>query len=452
MFEDYHRIWTRHEKSLHGRVEERFRDYFIEQAKQSTHVRVLEISETADCQVRTFDDDIDLVNHLSLRQLSDKTVFRLIELEELRIDKTGELKRTPPTLNISPDALRFLSAELNIDPLMLLWDEPQPPYLGNPVVGIQERGDVSALIAQTIPRTTLLESRYLYTLDREFKPELLKNEFQHRVPYRFFFTFHKNAVIVLAISYKGCKDKPIDLASSSRFCWSEVIADCTSSLPANKRLLVYYMQMTLEDVTIGWSRCTSWFSGEIRTAIRAVADYPEYTIETLTELSLEGFKCLDMILSLRRWSRIIEDYSVDQDNIIFLSDGWIRLNRRFDMIIQQHELLEKQIANAHAMITARISLKDVKSMNRLAYLGAFFLPGAFIAAFFGMNLNSISNAQLPLWIFFAVAIPSTLLTFVGLFYGEELLDLIKRFGQFLGSIWQKLPRDRKVSGVTGAIP
>ncbi|KAJ6262293.1 hypothetical protein Dda_3100 [Drechslerella dactyloides] len=329
--EESQKIWATYLHNIHSKKFER--DYFVEQSKRASHVRILDISYNAECEVQTYDKDDELLEELS-RELSDEVLLRIIELEELNITD-DDLKQSFPVLRLSASAVKVISTELNIDPLMLLWSEPQPPFLRDQVVGIRDYCDViteggrdiSALIAQTIPKTTLLESRYLYTLDSSFKPPLLENDLQHGVPYRFFFTIKKSTAVVL---------------------------------------------------------------------IRASTHYPEYTVDTLAKLSLEGFKCLDMAMALHQWSRIIEDYSRDEEGVLFLKDEWVRLNRRFGTIIQKHELLEKQMANAHTMVSARVSLQDVKNMNRLAYLGAFVLPIGLVNGFFGMNLDSINDSRLPL--------------------------------------------------------
>ncbi|KAK6528495.1 hypothetical protein TWF281_009736 [Arthrobotrys megalospora] len=296
--------------------------------------------------------------------------------------------------------------------------------------------DTSALIAQSIPKATISEASYLYTLDKTFRPKLLENSLLHGVPYRLFFTTKNNTVVVLVIPYKGCKEKPLDLASSPQFRWNDILNDPLTKLPTGRKLLAYYIQMTLGDVTAGWSHSTSWFSKKIGNAIRNAIHDPDDTVKTLTNLSLEGFKCHEMAMSLHQWFRVVEGYSKDETGELFLKDGWDRLNRRFEAIFQKYELLERQMTNAHTMISARINLQDAKSTNRLAGLGALFLPGAFMAAFFGMNLDSINDSPLPLWLFFATAIPATLVTILALFYGRNILDLIEGLFSFLGSWWR----------------
>ncbi|KAI5783926.1 hypothetical protein DFH27DRAFT_274768 [Peziza echinospora] len=85
------------------------------------------------------------------------------------------------------------------------------------------------------------------------------------------------------------------------------------------------------------------------------------------------------------------------------------------IIDHQNSMRESRLANQHARIANRHAAeasrqadeaaKQTLSMRRMTILTFIFLPITFVAALFGVNVQEFGQGSLPIWLFFAVALP-----------------------------------------------
>ncbi|KAI5858609.1 hypothetical protein BZA05DRAFT_8832 [Tricharina praecox] len=75
--------------------------------------------------------------------------------------------------------------------------------------------------------------------------------------------------------------------------------------------------------------------------------------------------------------------------------------------------------------------EQAESMRRLTYLTVFFLPATFIATIFGMNSPATSSP--PLWLYFVVSVPLSVVSFC-LLYGFRYISELQRLNILF---WQR---------------
>jgi hypothetical protein len=90
------------------------------------------------------------------------------------------------------------------------------------------------------------------------------------------------------------------------------------------------------------------------------------------------------------------------------------------------ESVSQILADTIKVIEARKSLDQTLKINRLTRLAFVFVPLGFIASLFGMNVN-VFQGDPPIWIFFAVAVPVSALTFLLLQGKNPVKKIIQRF-------------------------
>lgn len=92
------------------------------------------------------------------------------------------------------------------------------------------------------------------------------------------------------------------------------------------------------------------------------------------------------------------------------------LREDFLIILRDLDALQAQVQDLVRVVTAIISIEEAKrsaeqnkSLARLTYLAVVFVPLSFVSSFFSMT-SDISSLRTTFWIFFAVAVPLTLLS------------------------------------------
>ncbi|KAI1345868.1 hypothetical protein F5Y01DRAFT_322529 [Xylaria sp. FL0043] len=93
-----------------------------------------------------------------------------------------------------------------------------------------------------------------------------------------------------------------------------------------------------------------------------------------------------------------------------LTDYKYLIGRCSDMS-RRCETVSQILADTMKVIEARKSLDQTLKITNLTRLAFVFVPLGFICGFFGMNVNVFKNDP-PVWIYFAVALPTTGLTFL----------------------------------------
>lgn len=86
----------------------------------------------------------------------------------------------------------------------------------------------------------------------------------------------------------------------------------------------------------------------------------------------------------------------------------------YDRLVNYQNWAEKlmNVMTTHVnLMETEKSISDSKSLARLTVLGFFFVPLSFVATFFSMG-GGFSAGQSRFWIYFAVAVPLTLMVFV----------------------------------------
>lgn len=94
------------------------------------------------------------------------------------------------------------------------------------------------------------------------------------------------------------------------------------------------------------------------------------------------------------------------------------LIRRCSELSRRCETVSQILADIMKMIETRESLDQTKTLHNLTVLAFVFVPLGFVSTFFGMNVDVFSENP-PLWIYFAVAVPTTAIIFLmlALFHG-----------------------------------
>ncbi|KAI9769291.1 MAG: hypothetical protein M1839_003768 [Geoglossum umbratile] len=96
------------------------------------------------------------------------------------------------------------------------------------------------------------------------------------------------------------------------------------------------------------------------------------------------------------WNSVKEDYE-------FLIDTLTSDDRRLDSMVTV-------VAALLQVLESRRSVQETISLTRLTYLTLFFVPPGFVAALFGMS-GDVAPGLPRFWVYLAVAIPVTVLTF-----------------------------------------
>ena len=156
----------------------------------------------------------------------------------------------------------------------------------------------------------------------------------------------------------------------------------------------------------------------------------EYTQENFKEATFDAMR--QNLLSLHMWRRRLTTYNDILDHTLAfcrdrnltaaLSDHLCLPTKRLQDIQRQFEKLkekaEKQVSDVRDQITiehGKQSVREASRVTQLTIAALIFLPLSFVASLFSMGGSFAVDSERG-WIFFAVAMPLTVLvTFVGLY-------------------------------------
>ena len=111
------------------------------------------------------------------------------------------------------------------------------------------------------------------------------------------------------------------------------------------------------------------------------------------------------------------------------------LEKDFELILDQLNQLHNRAERIMSVVTAVMSIEESKkalgqnrSLARLTYLAVTFVPLSFVSSFFAMN-EDVTRLGRTFWIYFAVAIPVTLLALVVVRFSDALRKMARRLLQ-----------------------
>ncbi|KAI5815204.1 hypothetical protein BZA77DRAFT_345152, partial [Pyronema omphalodes] len=132
-------------------------------------------------------------------------------------------------------------------------------------------------------------------------------------------------------------------------------------------------------------------------------------------------------------------YTELSHNMLFLQQLKQEVSTTIDMVFNTVQVDHGVLALKQGDLVYHQS----ESMKRLTYLTVFFLPATFVATIFGMNGPSTANP--PLWLFFVVVIPISVLCFMVLYGLEYLATFRNKLLAVLRSPWNKLSDEPKIA-------
>ncbi|KAL8724369.1 MAG: hypothetical protein Q9166_007990 [cf. Caloplaca sp. 2 TL-2023] len=152
-------------------------------------------------------------------------------------------------------------------------------------------------------------------------------------------------------------------------------------------------------------------------------------------------RTLDKIHSWRRRFPIYKTIVSEALNKVVRRDRFSRatenallvLEKDFENILTELNDLHERAERIMSVVTAVISIEESKkalhqdrSLARLTYLAVTFVPLSFVSSFFAMN-EDITKLKRTFWIYFAVAIPVTLLALVVVRFSDTVVSISQRF-------------------------
>ncbi|KAL8840943.1 MAG: hypothetical protein Q9176_003511 [Flavoplaca citrina] len=112
------------------------------------------------------------------------------------------------------------------------------------------------------------------------------------------------------------------------------------------------------------------------------------------------------------------------------------LEKDFELILDKLDQLHNRAERIMSVVTAVMSIEESKkalgqnrSLARLTYLAVTFVPLSFVSSFFAMN-EDVTRLGRTFWIYFAVAIPVTLLALIVVRFSDTLSNIARRLLQF----------------------
>ncbi|KAL9001686.1 MAG: hypothetical protein Q9180_010012, partial [Flavoplaca navasiana] len=108
------------------------------------------------------------------------------------------------------------------------------------------------------------------------------------------------------------------------------------------------------------------------------------------------------------------------------------LEEDFELILDKLNQLHNRAERIMSVVTAVMSIEESKkalgqnrSLTRLTYLAVTFVPLSFVSSFFAMN-EDVTRLGRTFWIYFAVAIPVTLLALVVVRFSDTFSNIARR--------------------------
>ncbi|KAI4231106.1 MAG: hypothetical protein L6R40_007845 [Gallowayella cf. fulva] len=149
---------------------------------------------------------------------------------------------------------------------------------------------------------------------------------------------------------------------------------------------------------------------------------------------------LDKIHAWRRRFPIYKTIVSEALNKVVRRDNFARatensllvLERDFEIILSELNDLHERAERIMSVVTAVMSIEESKkslqqdrSLARLTYLAVTFVPLSFVSSFFAMS-EDVSKLSQTFWIYFAVAIPVTLLALVLVRFSDTVINISRR--------------------------
>lgn len=155
------------------------------------------------------------------------------------------------------------------------------------------------------------------------------------------------------------------------------------------------------------------------------------------------------MVSQHKVRNIIRQLRLGMDGLSYEERGKSERGRRDEMqsLVEDFEVIAANIAGAGTrlenmlpvvtslvqIIDARQSFAETTNISRLTILALVFVPLSFVSSLFSMNEDNKPGGK-QFWVFFAVAVPLTLLVFVVAKGPVEILDRV--------IAWWRTPRGR----------
>ncbi len=178
--------------------------------------------------------------------------------------------------------------------------------------------------------------------------------------------------------------------------------------------------------------------------IRAVIASIEYRLSRRQDLNMEIPWVEEQWSDLQAIARRIAEYSEDVEAIMLglgipleapnptSSDDWLSCTKDYQLIYHRLKTLRSRVellvssmtglagivGNKQAVVEARRSLREAKSVKTLTILGMVFIPLAYCCGLFSMNEAYLPGRQ-EFWVYFSVSLPMIICVFLAAF----LIDL-----------------------------
>ena len=146
--------------------------------------------------------------------------------------------------------------------------------------------------------------------------------------------------------------------------------------------------------------------------------------------------------NLHTWRRRIPKYKilisegmekiVRRDDFVYSTTNSLRiLETDFEALLSSLDDLHSRAERMMSVVTAVLSIEETqkalqqnRSLGRLTYLAAIFVPLSFISSFFSMN-EDITRLDKTFWIYSAIALPVTLTALLVTRYSHELAKTLQ---------------------------
>ncbi|KAF2676243.1 hypothetical protein K458DRAFT_322414 [Lentithecium fluviatile CBS 122367] len=109
----------------------------------------------------------------------------------------------------------------------------------------------------------------------------------------------------------------------------------------------------------------------------------------------------------------VEGHTEETHRALVLVD-FKELLARTDRLIKRCASGMEAVMNRAMIAESKRAISQAKKIEQLTWLATFYIPLSFMTSFFGMNLGNVGKGQLPLWMWFASAIPVTMLSFAAI--------------------------------------
>lgn len=127
------------------------------------------------------------------------------------------------------------------------------------------------MIAQSLPLGVAAQFRYLYTPDDIHSTSLQSHI--NVVPYRFHLNVEGIVSTIITIPHTSDVHMNTDPVPHS-LPWNVIVEQKADTLPMNLYLAIFYLRLTLEDISTGWNRCLSSFDKALILAVKAKSYKP----------------------------------------------------------------------------------------------------------------------------------------------------------------------------------